>query len=344
MDVSDDSLYRLIALFGHSLYYCLDLLINNVYQNKAMSDLTAQKLKTVFSEFIVDTMNGIMVFDEADQIIFCNRVIAEMYGLSDIHLLLGKTFNQMAAHCYHTNTGLIIETDDLSTWLEYAESKRRKQKYRRFEVDLHDGRWFQVSEQLVHESCIVMISTDITDKKNAESRLAEMSEELFLLATTDALTNVFNRRHFMEQAIIEQQRCQREKIGYALLMLDLDSFKSINDSYGHACGDTVLKTIAEMIKRELRTYDLLGRIGGEEFAVLLPNTNPASALAIFQRIRCSIEHLKIEFNNQIIQVTTSIGVALDEHSEKSLEEIFLIADKFLYQAKENGRNQVVICS
>lgn len=307
-----------------------------------MSDPITHKLKTIFSEFIVDTMNGIMVFDESDQIIFCNKVIAEMYGLSDTRDLLGKTFNHMAAHCYHTNSGLIIETDDLNTWLAYAESKRRKQKYRRFEVDLHDGRWFQISEQLVHENCIVMIATNITDKKDAESRLTEMSEELFQLATTDALTNVFNRRHFMEQAQVEQKRCRRENSGYALLMLDLDSFKAINDNYGHACGDAVLTNIAKTIKLELRDYDLLGRIGGEEFAILFPNTNSASALAISQRIRCSIEHLKIEFNNQIIQVTTSIGVALDEHSEKDLEEMFLIADKFLYQAKENGRNQVII--
>ena len=92
-----------------------------------------------------------------------------------------------------------------------------------------------------------MITTDITDKKDTETRLSNMSKELFLLATTDALTNAFNRRHFMEKARTEQKRCQREKSGYALLMLDLDSFKAINDNYGHACGDAVLIGIAEMI-------------------------------------------------------------------------------------------------
>jgi diguanylate cyclase (GGDEF)-like protein/PAS domain S-box-containing protein len=309
-----------------------------------MPQYNLDQLKTIFSEFIFDTMNGIMVFDGNDQIIFCNQVIADMFGFSNHENLHGKTFNQIITHCYQSQSGLIIETDNLNTWLKYAEEKRRSENYRRFEVDLHDGRWFLISEQLVNKDCIVMISTDITDKKNAETRLTEMSAELFLLATTDALTNVFNRRHFMEQALAEQKRCQREESGYALLMLDLDSFKAINDGYGHACGDAVLTNIAKTIKLELRDYDLLGRIGGEEFAILLPNTNSASALAISQRIRCSIEHLKIEFNNQIIQVTTSIGIALDEHSEKNLEEMFLIADKFLYQAKKKGRNQVVICS
>jgi diguanylate cyclase (GGDEF)-like protein/PAS domain S-box-containing protein len=308
-----------------------------------MAERYSKQLKAIFSEFVVDTMNGILVFDGKDQIIFCNKVIAEMYGLKDCSSLYGKTFNQMAAHCYHTHTGIIIDTDDLNLWLAYAKDKRRSQEYRRFEVDIHDGRWFLISEQLVHDDYIVMIATDITDKKNTESRLAEMSKKLFLLATTDALTNVFNRRHFMEQALIEQKRCRREKYSYALLMLDLDSFKAINDNYGHACGDAVLTNIAKIIKKELREYDLLGRIGGEEFAVLLPNTNQESALSIAERIRCSIEHLELESNGQSIITTTSIGIAFDEHADKPLEELFLTADKFLYLAKKNGRNQVVVC-
>jgi diguanylate cyclase (GGDEF)-like protein len=308
-----------------------------------MPENYSKQLKAIFSEFVIDTMNGIMVFDGKDQIIFCNKVIAEMYAITDCAMLYGKTFNQVATHCFQTNTGIIIDTDDLDSWLAYAKDKRRSKEYRRFEVDLHDGRWFLISEQLVHDDYIVMIATDITDKKNTESRLAEMSKELFLLATTDALTNAFNRRHFMEQALIEQKRCQREKYSYALLMLDLDSFKAINDNYGHACGDAVLTSIAETIKLELRDYDLLGRIGGEEFAILLPNTTRDSALKISERIRCSIEHLNIESNGHSVKATVSIGVALDEYIDKDLEEMFLIADKFLYRAKKNGRNQVVLC-
>ena len=304
----------------------------------------SKQLKTIFSEFVIDTMNGIMVFDGNDQVIFCNNIIAEMYGLTDLNFIYGKTFSQMVTHCYNTNTGIVIETDNLDGWLDYAKDKRRSQKYRSFEVDLHDGRWLLISEQLVDDDCIVMITTDITDKKNAESRLAEMSKELFVLATTDALTNVFNRRHFMDRALIEQKRCRREKSGYALLMLDLDSFKAINDNHGHACGDTVLISIAEVIRLELRDYDLLGRIGGEEFAILLPNTTRSSALSISERIRCSIENLKIESNGYSVNATVSIGVALDDNLDKNLEEMFLIADKFLYHAKENGRNQVVLCS
>ena len=309
-----------------------------------MAEHYSKQLKAIFSEFVINTMNGIIVFDGKDQIIFCNNMVTQMFGITDSRYLHGKTFNQMATHCYQTKTGLIINTDDLDAWLAYASNKRRSQKYRRFEIDLHDGRWFQISEQLVQDNCIVMIATDITDKKDAESRLTKMSEELFLLATTDALTNVFNRRHFMEQALTEQKRCQREGFGYALLMLDLDSFKDINDNHGHACGDKVLTAIAKTIKLELRDYDLLGRIGGEEFAILLPNTTHSSALSISERIRCSIENLHIESDGRSVKTTVSIGVALDNNAGKNLDEMLLIADKFLYHAKENGRNQVVLCT
>lgn len=307
-----------------------------------MANQKNDQLDAIFSEFVINTMNGICVFDGNDKIIFTNDTAAQMFGYEDQSCLQNKYFKEIINHCYNTKTGLIIETDDLTTWLELAYKKRRSKNHRRFEVDLHNGSWYLISEQIVHDDCIVMVSADITDKKNAENRLTEMSKELFFLATTDALTNVFNRRHFIEQAEVEQRRCRRENYGYALLMLDLDFFKSINDNYGHACGDAVLVSIADIIKEALREYDLLGRIGGEEFAILLPNTHHNSAQAIAERIRKAIESLQIECKAHTLNVTASIGVALDEKANICLEDMFLVADKLLYQAKENGRNKVAI--
>lgn len=300
------------------------------------------KLIAIFSEFVTGTMNGICVFDENDKIIFSNNVAANMFGFQDHSALDGKSFEDIITHCYHNPNGLIVKTDNLDTWLTNAAEKRRSKNHRHFEVDLHNGNWYLISEQLVSNDCIVMISADITDKKNAESRLTEMSKELFFLASTDALTNTYNRRHFIEQAKIEQKRCIREHYGYSLLMLDLDFFKQINDNYGHACGDSVLTTVASTIKLELRDYDLLGRIGGEEFAVLLPNTTNSSAFTIAERIKDSIDSLAIESKGNTLNVTASIGVALDEKSDKGLEDMFLAADKLLYKAKKNGRNQVIM--
>lgn len=307
-----------------------------------MAKQKTDPLDAIFAEFVINTLNGICVFDGNDKVIFTNDTAAQMFGYEDKSCLQNKYFKDVINHCYHTKTGLIIETDDLAAWLELADKKRRSKNHRRFEADLHDGSWYLISEQVVQDDCIVMISADITDKKNAESRLTQMSEELFFLATTDALTNVYNRRYFIEQAEVEQRRCRREDYGYALLMLDLDFFKNINDNYGHACGDSVLTTVADAIKSQLREYDLLGRIGGEEFAILLPNTTSATALSIAQRIRNSIENLTIECKTHSLKITASIGVALDEQANKDIEDLFLIADKLLYKAKENGRNQVAI--
>ena len=307
-----------------------------------MSKSKEDKLQSILNEFAINTLNGVIVFDGKDNIIFCNNAAAELYGFEHYYELQNLTFRQAITHCYQSKKGLIVDTDDLDAWFKYAEKIRRSETHRRFEIDLNNGRWHLVSEQIVDDNCIVVVSIDITDKKHAELRLAEMTKQLLVLATTDALTNTFNRRHFTEQAIIKQQQCKREQKSYALLMLDLDHFKSINDNYGHACGDKVLIEIASALKSELRPYDILGRIGGEEFAILLPSTNKSSALSIAQRIRESIENLRIKYKQNTLRVTTSIGVAVDLDTDKNLDELFLEADKRLYKAKENGRNLVAI--
>jgi diguanylate cyclase (GGDEF)-like protein len=238
--------------------------------------------------------------------------------------------------------GVIIDANNLEDWFEYAENIRRSEQHRRFEIDLHDGCWHLVSEQVVEDNALVVISTDITDKKKAEILLADMSKELFVLASTDALTNTSNRRHFIEQANAERRRCQREESGYALLMLDLDYFKDINDTYGHASGDNVLIRVTQTLKSQIREYDILGRVGGEEFAILLPNITREPALEIAERIRSCVESLKFTGDCSTLKATISIGIALDEKSEKSLDDMFLVADKLLYRAKEGGRNLVAI--
>lgn len=238
-----------------------------------MPKIRKAKLQSILSEFLLNTMNGIIVFDGNDTIIFCNDSAAKLYGYDNKLELEGLSFREAITYCYTSKKGLIVNTDHLESWLEYAEGVRRSKAYRRFEVDTHNGCWYSVTEQIVDDNCLVIIATDITDKKEAETQLANMSKELLILASTDTLTNTSNRRHFIEQANIERRRCLREKQGYALLMLDLDYFKTINDTFGHVCGDNVLIQVAQAIKLQIREYDILGRIGGEEFAILLPPYN-----------------------------------------------------------------------
>lgn len=166
--------------------------------------------------------------------------------------------------------------------------------------------------------------------------------ETYELATTDSLTGVYNRRTFKELAEPHLSRSRRSKLPVSLLMLDLDHFKRINDTYGHLAGDDVLKAFAELIRGCLRKEDLLARYGGEEFVVLLPGCSQASAAALAERIREGVSALPMEANNHLARVTVSIGAASEAGDTlPSLEAMLGRADEALYQAKREGRNRVV---
>ncbi len=160
------------------------------------------------------------------------------------------------------------------------------------------------------------------------------------LATTDELTRLNNRRHFMELASREMALAQRTGHDLALLMMDADHFKLINDQYGHMTGDKVLHALAQTISSQLREYDVLGRWGGEEFAVLLPYTKLEKALTVAERVRAAVENMELPAGAGGSRITLSVGVALGEEDNPELETLIAQADAALYQAKADGRNKV----
>lgn len=167
-----------------------------------------------------------------------------------------------------------------------------------------------------------------------------MELELKRLTTTDALTNIENRRAFLEHTEHVFKSAQRYNTRVSLLMLDLDLFKTINDAHGHLVGDQVLVRFAEAVKIELREIDLFGRLGGEEFCVLLQQTTDQQAMIVAERIRKRVEELRF-FDNDGAQfgVTVSLGIASNHPQDQQLERLLERADKALYQAKHSGRNQ-----
>lgn len=169
----------------------------------------------------------------------------------------------------------------------------------------------------------------------------KLIEELDSISRIDPLTGISNRRDIYEIIENEQNRYERYKKPYCLLMCDIDFFKKINDQYGHDMGDFVLKVVAQIFKKKCRKVDYISRWGGEEFLIVLPETNLEGGAKVAETMRNSIENEKIKFNDQEISITMSFGLSCQNNQEIKLEKLLKIADERLYAVKEGGRNRVV---
>jgi diguanylate cyclase (GGDEF)-like protein len=174
-----------------------------------------------------------------------------------------------------------------------------------------------------------------------QKELMESNHRLEQLSITDGLTKLHNHRHFQDELLRTFEESARYVRPLSLVIVDLDFFKKVNDTYGHAIGDEVLKTISKIFQQSIRTTDLAARYGGEEFALMLPETIIDDAINFAEKIRGLVEETQIETHAGSISVTVSIGVATVPHPRiHSPKELIVAADKALYRAKKNGRNQV----
>ncbi len=174
-------------------------------------------------------------------------------------------------------------------------------------------------------------------------RIIKLEQQVLELANTDGLTGVLNRRAFMERLAQEAQRSLRANTPLAFTLTDIDHFKNINDKYGHPVGDLVLQRFADQLATAMRSYDFLGRYGGEEFVICLPGVDGAQAGSVAERMRQQIEVMKILLPDglQTVQVTASFGTAVfATGSQENVEALIKRADDALYRAKAEGRNRV----
>ena len=186
--------------------------------------------------------------------------------------------------------------------------------------------------------CIIIY--DVTDVAVSRIELESMNGRLRQLTKTDFLTQLFNRGHWEENLIQEFRRLKRYNHKSTLLMCDIDHFKRINDTYGHAAGDTVIQSIADAVRKNLRSTDIAGRYGGEEYAVLLVDTDMTQAAVLAERLRQSVEALQVSYNGQVLKVTLSLGLAQYDATMTEHRQWIEAADKGLYQSKAAGRNQL----
>ena len=234
---------------------------------------------------------------------------------------------------------------DQPAWWEFFQRCKdtgEKQSNIEYRVRHKDGGWHWHTSSLSlmwdldsATGSLIGIDRDINARKLLE-------EELRLQATTDGLTGIFNRRHFLMRADEELQRMRRYGGSCALLMVDIDHFKEVNDNFGHDSGDVVLKLVANLCREAMRATDILGRVGGEEFAILLLEASVQEAVLVANRLRQSIQDTVFRTDNQhLIRLQASIGLAEHFTTIESLNELMVRADKALYRAKNEGRNRVV---
>jgi diguanylate cyclase (GGDEF)-like protein len=175
------------------------------------------------------------------------------------------------------------------------------------------------------------------------AQLAEANAKLSRAAVSDSLTGVYNRRGIMQLAEAEQRRARRSGRSFSVLLVDVDKFKDFNDNFGHACGDFVLQRVAGLLGDELRDVDRLGRWGGEEFIILLPETSDSGAALLAERLRDQLARSAFDYGDEQVRVTATFGVANHRHDE-TLEQCIARADVALYHGKRSGRNCVSVAS
>lgn len=200
-----------------------------------------------------------------------------------------------------------------------------------------ENRHFDELTKLNNE--LVTLQRDLT-RKNIE--LERLNAEVQRLAITDSLTGLYNRRGFFELSHREVERAKRFDHIFSIIILDIDHFKGINDTHGHEIGDQVLEKLARRLGAQLRKVDILGRYGGEEFVLLLPETSGTSARAVAERLLGCIADEPIETSQSSLNVTISLGLASLSDNAITLEDLLRRADQALYKAKESGRNCVCV--
>ena len=192
----------------------------------------------------------------------------------------------------------------------------------------------------VQSVCVVI--HDVTDEAMSQTMLEAANERLEYISHIDALTQLYNRGYWEKCLAREFKRYNRHGGVSSLVMMDLDHFKEINDTYGHVAGDQVLRKVADIILETIRETDIAGRYGGEEFCLIMTGASLEGTKTVVERIRQNVSNLCIVHKNMSIKVTISIGVAAFDSSIENYKTLIAKADQALYQSKENGRNQMTL--
>jgi diguanylate cyclase (GGDEF)-like protein/PAS domain S-box-containing protein len=288
----------------------------------------------LFSSLLVSVNAVLWAFDwEARQVLYVSPAYERIFGRAAGRLL--ADFKEWRDSIYPDD--LDYAERSLAQVLETGAVEDRE--YRILDAQgqvrwLSDKCFINRNAEPGERVIIVGIAEDITEKKQLEA-------ELQRLATTDVLTQSSNRRHFFECAHHEFEQARLQGAPLAFLLLDIDDFKVINDSYGHPEGDLVLQRVAESGRAALRRGDLFGRIGGEEFAAVFPGCSPDMAQQVAERLQREIQRQSFSHGGQSFSITVSQGLTSLLPEDETLDSLFARADAAMYEAKRQGKNRIV---
>jgi diguanylate cyclase (GGDEF)-like protein/PAS domain S-box-containing protein len=291
---------------------------------------------------LTEMSDGIAMFDSQGTLIYRNNQYGTLFPLTNDIRRPGQHIRDILREVMVTGEQVIPEGRE-EEWLEKIVTSMDQVSEE--DVELFNGRWLHLRTRPTADGAALVMVTDVTTIKQAETRLLAMTEQLKMLATTDGLTGLTNRRAFDAALEMEIARSRRDGTPLSLLMIDVDHFKIYNDIYGHQGGDDVLKKMGASLRQAMRRPgDVAARYGGEEFVAILPDTDEDGAFFIAESLRESIRSLGLPHKGADAGiVTVSVGLATTTAHDKGMTSSELLgqADRALYEAKAAGRNRVM---
>jgi diguanylate cyclase (GGDEF)-like protein/PAS domain S-box-containing protein len=335
-----------LSLSGLVLFFLL-LLVLFYFWNQSLKkqvDLRTQAHKQALDDFadevlrrkvlVEQSRDGIVVLNDQGGVYEANKQFADMLGY--------KMEECERLHIWDwdsrwTREELLNMVSSVDAAGDNFETRFRRKDGSMLDVEISTN-----GATIKGKKYVFCVCRDITQRKKDEEEIRLKNEQLREMAMTDDLTGLNNRRFFFLRGEGEIQRARRFRTPLSLLMIDLDHFKNINDTLGHEAGDKVLRCVASIIQDNIRQIDILARLGGEEFGVLLPNTDAQEAAALAERLRVAVEQAGCRVQEQTVYVTVSIGIDSGRDDDLNLDSLLSRADDAMYQAKSRSRNQTVV--
>lgn len=288
-------------------------------------------------ELFAESRALVALFDPADILRWSNGAFREAYDVAEGERI---TWSDLVRRNFQRQHGVAFAAPDFEHWLASARSRRGKLPYRSYETDLTDGRWLWMTETVSSSGWMLCIAPDISELRSDERLLRQDRDAARKASQTDELTGISNRRHVMSllaQALTRMEAGSQDPCSVALL--DIDRFKQINDSYGHAFGDQVLLDFTAMVQRNIRLADGFGRIGGEEFLLVLPHMSTLATETILERLLRLVGRPGCIPSEPNFVYSFSAGFTQLLPGD-SVAHAYRRADTALYAAKNEGRSRL----